>query len=187
MKKLVVYGLLAILLLTCGSSITEAAANPIPSASANPTPVETSGAPPPAYLQSIKLLNENKYSENEIKSFVYQIFSLFDRHADLSQLLLLFSDDLDMKIPEGKILSHADFEKWYNGIGTNYQSNTYTVERLEVSTPAKGDYRVELVVLWQALGTNGKYTAVRTRQQWRVVDGGGYWPRIVRYHAEQIP
>ena len=185
MKRFLVLWLMATFLLTSGSSAVEAAANPIPSASAPPSTVASSGPPPASYLQAVKALRENKFGENEIKSFVYQIFSLFDRHAEISQLLLLVDDErLDMRVPEGKLTSHQDFEKWYADIGAKYQSNIHTVEKIDVKIPAKGDYRVDLIVHWQALGVDGKYTSLRFRQQWKVVEGGGYWPRIVSYFVE---
>ena len=166
------------------SGTADAAANPITPTTAPSNVAVSSGAPPAAYLQTIKTLQENKYGENEIKSFVYQVFSLFDRHAEISQLLLLFAEDITMVVPEGKITSHQEFEKWYRDIGLRYQSNAHQIERLDVQIPAKGDYRVDLTVNWQALGIDGKYTSHRLRQQWKIVDGGGYWPRIVSYIVE---
>lgn len=162
-----------------------AAANPIPSASTSSTLSTAPGSPPASYLQNIKVLQENKYGENEIKSFVYQVFSLFDRHVEVSNLLLLFADEnLYMKVPEGEIDSHRGFETWYAGIGTRYQSNTHTLERIDVQIPSKGDYRVDLIVLWQAVDRQGKFISFRAHQQWKIVDGGGYWPRITSYVVE---
>jgi len=173
----------ALLLLTVAGK-ADAAANPIAPTTAPSSVSVSSSVPPTAYLQAIKTLQENKYGENEIKSFVYQVFSLFDRHAEVSQLLLLFAEDLNMAVPEGKITSQQEFEKWYKDIGARYQSNTHTVEHIDVQIPAKGDYRVNLTVTWQALGIDGKYTSFKSRQQWNIVDGGGYWPRIVSYVVE---
>ncbi len=175
------------LVLLSGAATADAAANPIPSASTPSTAAAPAGSPPAAYVQALKTLQENKYGENELKSFVYQIFSLFDRHAEISQLLLLFADeDLYMSVPEGKVDSHREFEKWYAGVGAKYQSNTHTVERIDVQIPKKGDYRVDLIVNWQALDREGKFTSTRMRQKWQIVDGGGYWPRIVSYIVEPV-
>ena len=114
-----------------------AAANPIAPTNAPAASVTVStGLPPASYLQTIKTLQENKYGENEIKSFVYQVFSLFDRHAEISQLLLLFAEDINMVVPEGKITSHQEFEKWYRDIGLRYQSNAHQIERI-VTTDGK--------------------------------------------------
>jgi hypothetical protein len=187
MKHRFICAFLGALLFLTGAAIVEAAANPIPSASAPSTALTPAGGTPAAYRQAIKLLQENKYGENEIKSFVYQIFSLFDRHVEVNNLLLLFADeDLFMRLPEGRIESHRDFEKWYAGIGAKYQSNTHTLERIDVQIPAKGDYRVDLVVLWQAQDIEGKFISFRAHQQWKIVDGGGYWPRIVSYVSEPV-
>ena len=187
MKNIIIFLFLGTLVLGWTPAAVEAAANPIPSVSAPSITAQASGVPPATYLQTVKILLDNKYGENEIKSFVYQVFSLFDRHSDVNHLLLLFADeDLDMQLPEEKITSHNDFKKWYAGIGNKYQSNTHTIERLEVQIPSKGDYRVDLTVHWQALGIDGKYTAFRIRQQWKLVDGGDYWPRIVYYHVEKV-
>jgi len=89
-----------------------------------------------------------------------------------------------MRVPEGLIDSHQEFEKWYAGIGAKYQSRLHTVERMDVKTPSKGNYYVDLIVTCQALDRQGKYTVLRSRQQWQIVDGGGYWPRITRYVVE---
>lgn len=175
---------LGALLLFSSAATVSAAANPITPTTAPSTMTVSSTTPPAAYLQAVKTLQENKYGENEIKSFVYQVFSLFDRHAEISQLLLLFAEDISMVVPEGKINSHQEFEKWYKDIGVRYQSNTHTIERIDVQFPAKGDYRVDLTVQWQAMGIDGKYTSFKARQQWKIVDGGGYWPRIVSYVVE---
>ena len=188
MKFLSTVLLLTVLVFAAGTSLGETAANPIVSPSTPSTASTAAGHAPESYLQSIKLLQENKYGENELKSFVYQVFSLFDRHAEVNNLLLLFAnEDLSMKVPEGRIDSHQDFEKWYAGIGANYQSNVHKIEQVSVQIPAKGDYRVNCVVLWQAIDRNGKFTSLRTRQQWQIIDGGGYWPRIVSFIAEPIP
>lgn len=175
---------LGALLLMAVAAKADAAANPIAPTNAPSSVAVSASVAPAAYLQAVKTLQQNKYGDNEIKSFVYQVFSLFDRHAELSQLLLLFAEDLNMVVPERKITSHQEFENWYKDIGARYQSNTHTVERIDVQIPAKGDYRVDLTVNWQAMGIDGKYTSVKSRQQWKIVDGGGYWPRIVSYVVE---
>lgn len=187
MKQRPICTFLVALLALSAATVTHAAANPIPSAASTTSVSSSVGAPPAAYLQTIKTLQENKYGENEIKSFVYQVFSLFDRHVEVNNLLLLFADEnLYMLLPEGLIDSHQDFEKWYAAIGTKYQSNTHSLERIEVRIPSKGDYQVDLIVHWQALDREGKFTSSRYRQQWKIVDGGGYWPRIVKYVVDPI-
>lgn len=187
MQRTVFSLLIGFLFLFFTSGLTNAAANPIASPSARNASVQSSSSSPAIYLNAVKVLRENNYGENELKSFVYQVFSLFDRHAAVNNLLLLFADnDLLMRLPEGQIDSHQEFEKWYSGLGTKYQSKLHTIERLNVQIPARGDYRIDLIVLRQALDKEGNFTSTRTHQQWKLVDGGGYWPRIVSYISEPV-
>lgn len=179
MKRTVFFTLMLTIIFTTSAL---AAVSPIPPT--NP-PASASGSTNASFQQSIKVLQENKYGENEIKSFVYQVFGMFDRHPDVNQLLLMFADeDLDMRVPEGTIKSHEDFKKWYAGIGARLQSNIHSIEKIDVSIPAKGDYRTSFIVNWQAMGRDGKYVNLKFRQTWKIVDGGGYWPRIVSYIVE---
>lgn len=187
MKKSPLCALFLVLLLLCGTSAAQAAANPFSIGTSNPQAAAVPAGVPESYLHAVKVLQENQYSENEIKSFVHQVFAMFDRHAEVNQLLLFFADqDLFMRVPEGRIDSAREFEKWYAGIGAKYRSNIHVVERIDVSIPAKGDYRVDLVVNWQALDREGKFSSLRFRQQWKIVDGGGYWPRIVSYTVDPV-
>lgn len=185
-SNLVASLLVSCILLLSHNSVL-AAANPIVTPKTPSTAPQTTGTAPAAYLQSVKILQDNKYGENDLKSFVYQVFGLFDRHNDINPLLLLFgNEDLDMKVPEGKITSHDDFSRWFLSMGSRYLSNIHTLEQIQVSVPAKGDYRIDLTVYWQAVDNSGKYTSQRFRQQWKVVDGGGYWPRIIQYYVEPL-
>ena len=178
MKKSVILSLIFCFLFT---SCALAAVAPIPSAN----PPTASSNPVSTYLQSVKTLNDNKYGENEIKSFVYQVFSLFDRHSDVNQLLLMFADeDLNMRIPEGSIKSHEEFKAWYASIASRYQSNLNNVEKIEITTLKKGEYQASFLVTWQAMGRDGKYISQKFHHTWKLVDGGGYWPRITNYTAE---
>jgi hypothetical protein len=184
MKKFSYSVAVFLLLIVAMASTAFAAANPInpPASSAAAT---APGTPPAEYLQAINNMRNNKYNENDMKAFAYQVFSVFDRHPEFAQISVLFADDdLDMRLPETRIASQMDLEKWYAGIGTKYQSNLHVIERLSVSIPAKSDYRIDLVVQWQALAKDGKFTTQRMHQQWKVVDGGGYWPRITSYFVE---
>ena len=77
------------LLLFFTTTVAEAAANPILPPATPSTVISSPGAPPASYLAAVKTLQDNKHGENEIKSFVYQIFSLFDRHAEVNNVFAL--------------------------------------------------------------------------------------------------
>ena len=185
MKKISCVVVICFLAVVLTGSIVFAAANPVIPSSALPSAVTSPDAAPAEFLQAIKTMRDNKFSENDIKSFVYQVFSLLDKHVDVKQLLFLFADEnLVVTLPEGPINSQEDFERWYSGLGAKYQSNIHVIEKLSVTIPAKSDYRIDAIVRWEALGRDGKFTSQRVHHQWKVVDGGGYWPRIVSYNVE---
>jgi hypothetical protein len=143
-------------------------------------------AAPDAYLTAVRLQQENKFNDNSVKSFVYHWFALFDRHVPVQQFHPLLADvGLEMRFPEAMLRSRNDFEKWYAGIGDRFQSNTHTLERVDVQVLGSGVYRVDLVVFWQALTKDGQYISFRAHQVWSLQDAEGPWPRVVRYFVEE--
>ena len=185
MNKLITAIFVCLLAIATISSTAFAAANPITPASSSAPAVTDANAPPADYVKAINNMRENKYNENEIKSFVYQVFSMFDRHVSFNQLEDFFSEkDLISRLPEDRPNVQQPLEEWYVGMGAKYQSNVYTVEQLSVTIPGKNDYRVDLVVQWQALGKDGKFISQRFHEKWDIVDSGGYWPKIVRFIIE---
>ena len=185
MKKFSFSIAIFLLVISVMASTAFAAANPINPPPSSATATASPGTPPADFLQAINNMRNNKYNENDMKAFAYQVFSVLDRHPEFAQVSVLFADDdLDMKVPDTRITSQMDLEKWYATIGAKYQSNLHIIEKLSVSIPAKSDYRIDLIVQWQTLAKDGKFSSQRMRQQWKVVDGGGYWPRITSYISE---
>jgi len=56
-----------------------------------------------------------------------------------------FSKNLEMRFPETTLRSHADFKRWYAGIGQTIASNTHTLESVKMSVLGGGDTRW---ILW---------------------------------------
>jgi hypothetical protein len=184
MKQKAKVALLVALLMITGATVAAAAANPIPSATA-PSPGSASAAAPTDYLQAIKLLQDNKYGENEIKSFVYSGLFLFDRHAEVNNLLLLFAnEDLYMKVRRaGSIPTRISKMVCRH---RRQISPTFTVLTGRRADSRQRRLRVNACSL-ASFGPGGKTYFPRTRQEWKIIDGGGYWPRIVSYIAEPAP
>ena len=147
-----------------------------------------SGAPG-TYTAAVGVMRQNKFCENDIKSFVYRVFAMYDKHVSADKFLPFLADKgLEMKFPETTLRSHADFKTWYAGVGRGLKSNTHTLERVDVSFPGKGQYRVDLVVFWQALQRDGKYVSFRAHQIWTLDNGKtGKEPRILTYTVEEAP
>ena len=129
---------------------------------------------PPAYVAAVKQLQENKFGENDIRSFVYHIFSMYDYHVPVKQFYpYLVKTGLEMQFPEGKLQSQRDFEHWYDvSVGENIKTNTHTIEQLQVTILGQQTYQVDLVVWWQAETRKGEYLSYRFQQKWIVVEDG---------------
>ena len=144
---------------------------------------------PPDYADAVRIQQEHRFCENDIRSFVYHVFALYDKHVPVSRFLPLLADKgLDMRFPDATLRSHKDFKRWYAGIGKDIRSNTHQVERIDVSYPGRGRYQVGVVVLWQAMIKKGGYVSMRARQVWTLEEGKTRrWPRILSYIVEAAP
>ena len=144
-----------------------------------------SGLPPEAYREAVQRQLNNKFNENEIISFVYQVYAMYDRHVPVERFLpFLASKNLEMRFPETTLRSHADFKRWYAGIGRDIASNTHTLESVKMSVLGGGRYQADIVGLWQAESKKGEYVVFKFRQQWTLVDGPGKQPLIQTYLVE---
>jgi hypothetical protein len=141
--------------------------------------------PPAAYREAIQRQLSNRFNENDIISFVYQIYAMYDRHVPVERFLrFLASKNLEMSFPETTLRSHADFKRWYAGIGKTIASNTHTLESVEVSILGGGRYQADIVGVWQAESKKGEFMRFKFRQRWSLVDGPNNQPLIQTYLVE---
>ena len=141
--------------------------------------------PPAAYKEAVQRQLNNKFNKNEIVSFVYQVYAMYDRHVPVKRFLpFLLPKHLEMRFPETILRSHADFKRWYAGIGKTIASNTHTLESVKVSVLGGGRYQADIVGFWQAESKKGEYVVFKFRQRWGLVDGPGKQPRIQTYLVE---
>jgi hypothetical protein len=141
--------------------------------------------PPAAYREAIQRQMSNRFNENEIISFVYQVYAMYDRHVPVGRFLpLLASKHLEMRFPETILRSHADFKRWYAGIGTTIASNTHILESVKVGVLGGGRYQAEIVGVWQAESKKGEYIVFKFRQRWSLADGPNKQPLIQTYVVE---
>jgi len=130
--------------------------------------------PPQDYLEAVKIQEERTFNENAVLAFVYNIYSLFDKHVPVEDFTRnLVDKDLRMKFPEAELKSHADFQKWYKGVGDDIQSNTHTVQSVKVKMNDDGTFGVHVIVLWQAVNKKGEYLKFKADQNWTLVDDAG--------------
>jgi hypothetical protein len=141
--------------------------------------------PPAAYREAIQRQLSNRFNENDIISFVYQVYAMYDRHVPVERFLpLLAPRNLEMRFPETTLRSHADFKRWYAGIGKTIASNTHSLESVKVNVLGGGRYQADIVGVWQAETKKGEHIVFRFRQRWGLVDGPGKQPLIQTYLVE---
>ena len=129
---------------------------------------------PQAYLDAVKLQEDRTFNENAVLSFVYNTYYMFDKHVAVDDFLRNLSDkDLLMKFPEAELKNHADFQKWYKGVGDSIQSNTHTVQSVKVKMDDDGTFGVHVIVLWQAQSKKGDYMKFKADQNWTLIDDNG--------------
>ncbi|MFC1742742.1 HpcH/HpaI aldolase/citrate lyase family protein [Candidatus Riflebacteria bacterium] len=130
--------------------------------------------------------NSSQRSKNELISFVYHWFSMFDKQVDVKSFLPFLSENnLKMQFPEATLSSHADFRKWYQGIKKTIKKNWHSLERVQVNIETAGKYSVDLVVLWKAETFANKKITFRARQQWKIVETRGRTLQIEDYFVEE--
>src|SRR5512143_1490960 len=67
--------------------------------------------PPAAYKEAVQRQLNSKFNENDIISFVYQVYAMYDRHVPVERFLpFLSARNLEMRFPETTLRSQADFK-----------------------------------------------------------------------------
>ena len=127
------------------------------------------------------------FNQNEILSFVYSWFTLFDRQKSVKQFLNVITDKgLEMKFPETTLKSHADFIKWYTGILKSIKHNTHDIENIQIKQISEKQFSVSLDVNWNAVTFKGKRLGMKVHQYWLLEDRGGETPIITSYNVRVI-
>jgi len=126
-------------------------------------------SPPAVYREAVQRQLNNRFNENEIISFVYQVYAMYDRHVPVGRFLpFLASKNLEMRFPETTLRSPTDF----------------TLESVKVTALGDGRYQAEIVGVWQAESKKGEFIVFKFRQRWSLVDGPNRQPLIQTYLVE---
>ena len=124
------------------------------------------------YQQALQANRDHKFTENQIRSFVYYWYGLHDVHADIKKSYdALDRSHLFMVFPDGTIHNLKDYKKWYDAVGINIKNNLHIVKNLEIVNLPDHKYQLNVVVNWQALDKNNKFIDAMVTQQWLLVDG----------------
>lgn len=109
------------------------------------------------------------YSKNDVNSFVYKWFAMFDHQVDISNFKKhLPKQNIVMNFPDFPIRKMADFEKWYDNVKDNIQFNSHDIRDLKVIGNEKNGFNVSFIVNWKATTYDGKSYDVDVAQKWLV-------------------
>jgi hypothetical protein len=123
--------------------------------------------------------------ENALRAFVFEWFDQLDRQVDPATFVAQLSPtDLEMKLPERTLRSHADFHDWYAGIRATIQGNAHEVSDVSCERADDETWTVTLRVRWTATTVDGKQVEMKVRQTWSVEERPGGRFLIRRYVVE---
>lgn len=129
---------------------------------------------PKSYRQAVNAQASNTFNRNAVTGFVYNTFYMFDKHVPVDEFLRILVDQgLNMRFPEAALNSHEEFKNWYAGIGDDIESNTHTIQSVDVNVAGNSIYRVHVVVLWQAETKKGQYLKFKADQRWTLIEDQG--------------
>jgi uncharacterized membrane protein len=145
--------------------------------------VSTVNTIPASYQTNLANWKTHKFNDNQIKSFVYYWFGLHDKHADINKSYALLSDNhLLMQFPETTVHNNAEYQQWYDNVGTHIKSNQHSVKDIEITMLPNHQYQLKVTVNWQAVDSHDQFINVLATQQWLLVDGASTWhPYVQQY------
>jgi len=113
-----------------------------------------------------------KFTANDIRSFVYRVFSMYERatsdshHVGPEAFRLLLDDNVHIDFPDYKITQWAEFVAWHKWIHGRLVGDDHVLGPIDVKFMSDGRYQAHFVVLWRALFKTGEYTEVHVDQTW---------------------
>jgi len=112
---------------------------------------------------------KSRYSENDVKAFVYQWFAGFDHQADFDFFEKhLNPGKINMSFPDQPIKSLEDFHRWYANVIDTIQWNTHKISDIEVSGDEMTGFSVGCNVHWIAKSYSGETYDMNIHQDWKV-------------------
>ena len=144
--------------------------------------------PPREYTMAIERQKTHRFNENEIRSFVYHVFSLYDKRVNEKRFLPFLAKDVKMDFPGKSVFSHDGFKVWYKNILKDYESNLHLLQRIDVRFLDNRQYEVDLMVVWQCQPRQGDFQERQFHQIWMLDENSlNTRPRILRYSVEEVP
>ncbi|MCT4613759.1 MAG: hypothetical protein N4A49_02660 [Marinifilaceae bacterium] len=144
------------------------------------------------YTNLMKEFRQRKFTPNDIKSFVYRIFAMYERatcedeHLPAEAFKPYVSSDVRVDFPNYPIAidSWEKFAEWHRWIHNLLESDDHHIDQIRVELLKSGKYEVRFDVRWRGLFKDGTYLDNIYAQIWilREEEGKSH-PVIERYIA----
>jgi len=132
------------------------------------------GVYPADFAMTLDQQGARKFTANDIRSFVYHVFSMYERATSSTRRVgpeafrLLVDDNVRIDFPDYKIANWSQFVEWHKWIHQRLVGDDHVLGPIEVKFMSDGSYQVRFVVVWRALFKTGEYTEARIEQTWRL-------------------
>jgi hypothetical protein len=100
------------------------------------------------------------FEKENVKNFIYQYFLLFDKKADVNNILNLFSDTgLKLEFfPDVTINNKKELAEWYKNLIDTYANISHTIQKIDVTKNYNGSFNVNVTLHGILQPTNGNTT-----------------------------
>lgn len=124
------------------------------------------------YQGLMQAFRSHKFTKNDIKSFVYKVFSMYERatcsnvHIDAEAFHDLVDEAVYVDFPDYQIRSREEFKTWHRWIHDKLVSDDHEIEKIRVEYLTNGKYLAQFFVRWRGEFKDGSYTDLKVEQQW---------------------
>ncbi len=139
-------------------------------------------------------MSSGPLTEAEIRTFVAAWYQALDFHVPFEDIyLLLATEGLSVKFPDGDIHDKASFKLWYDRVTNLFFDENHYVQTVDMDIQGE-EATLDVVVGWQASwweppAAKSKRTSMDATQRWTVrrSSRNNYGLEIVSYNATVKP
>ncbi|WP_207784582.1 hypothetical protein [Marinifilum breve] len=143
------------------------------------------------YATLMKEIRNRQFTRNDIKSFVYKVFVMYERatceneHVNVDEFKPFIDENIYVDFPDYQIRSWNDYVEWHQWIHNLLESDDHDIEKINVEFLVNGKYQVAFDVRWRGLFKDGTYLDNTIRQVWIMrEEEGKQLPVIEKYIAK---
>ncbi|WP_216595909.1 hypothetical protein [Flammeovirga sp. OC4] len=152
---------------------------------------ESYSVPTVDYVTLMGEIRKRQFTKNDIKSFVYKVFSMYERatcdnvNVSADEFKPFIDENIYVDFPEYQIRNWEEWKTWHHWIHDMLVSDDHEIESIKVDFLADGRYQATFDVHWRAEFKEGSYVENQLRQVWIMHEEEGKdLPVIERYIAK---